>query len=56
MKTMITVLVLFLTTLAVNAQTQFDYLGGMPVNSNVEGCFFMDLNIVLISCLYLNDD
>lgn len=26
------------------AQLQFDYLGGMPVNANVDGCFYIDLN------------
>jgi hypothetical protein len=44
MKTMIMVLALFLTALTVNAQTQFDYLGGMPINSNITGCFYIDLN------------
>lgn len=44
MKNFITVLTLFLTALFSNAQTQFDYLGAMPVNANITGCFFMDLN------------
>lgn len=44
MKKFITVLTLFLTTLFSNGQTQFDYLGGMPVNANITGCFYIDLN------------
>lgn len=34
----------FLCSFLSNAQLQFDYLGGMPVNSNVNGCFYIDLN------------
>lgn len=26
------------------AQTQFDYLGGLGISSNVTGCFYIDLN------------
>lgn len=44
MKTIITLLLATTLAITASAQTQFDYLGGLPIYSNVEGCFFIDLN------------
>lgn len=34
----------FLLAFSANSQTQFDYLGGLELNPNSTGCFYIDLN------------
>lgn len=44
MKRLTMVLTLILTAFISNCQTQFDYIGGIPIDANSTGCFYIDLN------------